>query len=83
MTNQTLVPSTLLECPKCGKHTIVEHRTGVFRCIACDFERNLDEDDDSRSGGRRWNQHKHDSDDENVNPLPLLLVGGILVALLI
>ena len=80
MTNQTLLPSQLLECPSCGRHTIVEHRAGVYRCIACDFERNFDED---MRHPRRGHHGGHHGSDDEVNPLPLLLIGGILVALLI
>lgn len=34
-----------LECPKCGKHSIVSHQTGVYHCLNCDFERNLNFDE--------------------------------------
>lgn len=37
--------STTLECPKCGKHSIVSHQAGVYRCLNCDFERDLSFDD--------------------------------------
>jgi len=33
-----------LECPQCGKHSVVEHQSGVYVCLSCDFEKNLDDD---------------------------------------
>jgi ribosomal protein L37AE/L43A len=33
--------STSLECPQCGKHTIVSYEPGVYKCLGCNFERNL------------------------------------------
>jgi len=87
MTNQTLPPRSLLECPSCGKHTIVEHRAGVYRCIACDFERNLAEEDfNSRRNyrsRRNVNRSGRQEDDETVNPLPLFLIGVVFVILLV
>ncbi len=80
MTNQTLIPGPLLECPSCGKHTIVEHRAGVYRCIACDFERNLEYEDSKFR--RKHHSHSHQKDDD-VNPLPLLLLGVVLILVML
>ncbi|MGC9526309.1 MAG: hypothetical protein ACP5D7_12300 [Limnospira sp.] len=30
-----------IECPKCGKHTVVQRSEAVFQCISCDFKRDL------------------------------------------
>ncbi|MEB3230377.1 MAG: hypothetical protein VKJ64_05155 [Leptolyngbyaceae bacterium] len=87
MTNQTLSPRPLLECPSCSRHTIVEHRTGVYRCIACDFERDLEAEDFNARRNRRSNRnasrYSPEKDDNDVNPLPLFLIGAIFVILLI
>lgn len=32
-----------IECPKCGKHTIVKRSETLFQCICCDFKRDLEE----------------------------------------
>lgn len=33
--------SVSIECPNCGKHSVVQHSETVYRCLACDFERDL------------------------------------------
>jgi len=33
--------SSSLECPKCGKHAIVSHQSGIYQCLNCNFERDL------------------------------------------
>ena len=44
--------SSAIECPKCGKKSIVSHQTGVYQCLNCDFERNLGSAiEDEKSGG--------------------------------
>lgn len=91
MSNSTLSPSVSIECPKCGKHTIVEQPTGTFRCIACDFKRDFSRDDySSKDRGRKRGRNdkksdrrKSGSEEENVNPFPLMLIGGILLILLV
>ena len=92
MSNSTLSPSISLECPKCGKHTIVEQPTGTYRCIACDFKRDFGYEEyqsSKKDRGRNSNRdddrdrRSQDSDEEEVNPFPLLLIGGILIVLLV
>jgi len=34
-------PSATLECPECGKHTVVSYQAGVYKCLNCNFERDL------------------------------------------
>lgn len=36
----TLAPSTV-ECPQCGKHSIVPTADGIYKCLNCDFHRDL------------------------------------------
>ena len=33
--------SHALECPKCGKHSIVQHKSDVYCCLNCGFRRDL------------------------------------------
>lgn len=30
-----------LECPKCGKHTIIQRNHDLFQCLNCDFMRDF------------------------------------------
>lgn len=30
-----------LECPKCGKHTIIQRSNDLFQCLNCDFVRDF------------------------------------------
>ncbi|MEB3177677.1 MAG: hypothetical protein VKL59_01335 [Nostocaceae cyanobacterium] len=30
------------ECPKCGKHTVVQRTESVFQCLSCDFKKDFD-----------------------------------------
>jgi hypothetical protein len=30
-----------LECPKCGKHTIIQRNHDLFQCLNCDFVRDF------------------------------------------
>ncbi|HEY9762956.1 MAG TPA: hypothetical protein V6D07_10545 [Trichocoleus sp.] len=34
----SIVTSASVECPKCGKHSIV-HEDSVYQCLNCDFKR--------------------------------------------
>lgn len=36
----------LLECPKCGKHSIVEASPNRYHCLNCDFQRHILDDAD-------------------------------------
>ena len=31
-----------LQCPQCGQHTVVPRSLSLYQCIACEFERDLD-----------------------------------------
>ena len=30
-----------LECPKCGKHTIIQRSNDLFQCLNCEFKRDF------------------------------------------
>ena len=32
----------LVECPKCGKRSIVQRSSDHYQCLGCDFRKNLD-----------------------------------------
>jgi ribosomal protein S27AE len=31
----------MMECPKCGKHALVERSQDRYQCLWCDFHKNL------------------------------------------
>ena len=33
-----------VECPRCGKHTVVHPQANVYRCINCNFKRDIGRD---------------------------------------
>lgn len=41
--------SDTIECPKCGKHSIVSLRSGEYACLNCDFRRTISDFQSSRS----------------------------------
>lgn len=55
MTSHTITASTTaVECPKCGKLTIVSQPDNSYRCLSCDFHRDFSKDKKrkgSKSGG--------------------------------
>ncbi|MEB3211219.1 MAG: hypothetical protein VKL39_07685 [Leptolyngbyaceae bacterium] len=57
-----------VECPECGRHTIVELSPNIYHCINCNFERNLSEDDHEEKEG---------------NALPILAVIGTILLILV
>ncbi|MGF1495731.1 MAG: hypothetical protein ACFB8W_02740 [Elainellaceae cyanobacterium] len=54
-TNQAFAPGAI-ECPKCGKRTVVLHSADVYQCLNCDFRRDLSE-------------HGEEPDDKKASPL--------------
>lgn len=47
-TPQTMAPSSV-ECPKCGKHTVVELSPSLYRCLNCSFERDFSKSEERES----------------------------------
>jgi ribosomal protein S27AE len=40
-----------LECPRCGKHTIVNHHDGVYQCLNCGFKRDFSDPSSAQEEG--------------------------------
>jgi len=59
-----------VECPKCGKLSIISQPDNSYRCLSCDFQRDFSKDK-KRKGGK--------SD----GILPLVLSGAALLLLLL
>jgi ribosomal protein S27AE len=50
MTSSPITTQTL-ECPKCGKHTIVQHHDGIYQCLNCDFNKDINHQEPTGFGG--------------------------------
>lgn len=48
MALSTLTPSTV-ECPKCGKHSIVATSAGVYDCLNCSFHKSFESEEEASS----------------------------------
>ncbi|MBE9128975.1 MULTISPECIES: hypothetical protein [unclassified Coleofasciculus] len=35
------IKEILIECPKCGKKSVVQRNPDVYQCLACDFSRDF------------------------------------------
>lgn len=62
--------SATLECPECGKHTVVSPEVGVYKCLNCDFERNL-------------NSHSHEETDAGIGKLIFACAGFLITCALL
>lgn len=43
--------SATLEYPQCGKRAVVSYRAGIYRCLSCDFTRDLNYASDTDGKG--------------------------------
>ena len=46
-----------IECPKCGKKTVVQRKEDLYECLSCDFKRDFSElpqQPKSNNGGVFW-----------------------------
>ena len=53
-----------VECPKCGRHTIVQRHQDVFLCLNCDFQRDFSRSTqfrDTKTSSSSKSQTKHSS----------------------
>ncbi|MGQ4649342.1 hypothetical protein [Lyngbya aestuarii] len=39
-----------VECPNCGKNTVIQSQEGIYRCLSCNFERDFSEEPQLESG---------------------------------
>ncbi|MEL6224317.1 MAG: hypothetical protein AAFR31_16910 [Cyanobacteria bacterium J06627_8] len=69
-TSKSLSPPVVqgsVECPKCGRHTIVELSPNIYHCINCNFERDLTHEPDDRKEG---------------NSLPIVAIIGTILLMI-
>lgn len=61
-------PITSVECPKCGKHSVVNHQEGIYHCLNCDAH---------------WNLNAAEHAEPEENPVPFLFGAGIFILTLL
>ncbi|MEB3356401.1 MAG: hypothetical protein VKK04_06720 [Synechococcales bacterium] len=74
-TTQAFAP-TAIECPKCGKHTVVLHAPDLYQCLNCDFRRDLSKDNGDSS-------KEKDKEKEKEQPNALLAIALAIATLLL
>lgn len=42
--------SRMMECPRCGKHALVNHEKTIYQCISCDFRKDISRPHSSQRG---------------------------------
>lgn len=75
MTPVQTISRNSLECPKCGKHTVVEMSRHLYQCISCDFYRELPEDPAK--------DKKSKEKDNGKSGLLLALITGLLILIVL
>lgn len=58
----------VIECPKCGKNTLVQRHADLYHCISCDFEKDLSNNDSYSE------EDEQDRETSGSGILPLLLL---------
>ncbi|MGC9525720.1 MAG: hypothetical protein ACP5D7_09305 [Limnospira sp.] len=65
-----------IECPKCGKRTVINRREDLFECINCEFKRDFSKQT-KKTPPRKPSENNSPLD----NLIPVLITILILVAL--
>jgi len=68
-----------IECPECGKNTVVEVNSHLYQCISCDFYRELS----VNPSKRKRSKHKHHDNDENKGGILSFVIVGLLLLMFI
>ncbi|WP_206043919.1 hypothetical protein [Geitlerinema sp. P-1104] len=63
------------ECPRCGKHSIVQQSDSRWTCLNCGFSKSLS----------HHRNHDHDSDEEDQNGgwFGIVILAGILLVVMV
>ncbi|MGB3491763.1 MAG: hypothetical protein WBA57_03470 [Elainellaceae cyanobacterium] len=62
-----------IECPDCGRHTVVEVNNHLYRCLNCDFYRALSIDPS------QGNRPKKEEEKGNNGIVPMILIGLLML----
>ena len=66
----------VIECPKCGKNTLVKRHADLYQCVSCDFERDFSENDHTQE------EDEADRETSEGGILPLLVLVVLVFAFL-
>lgn len=69
-----------VECPKCGKRTIIQRGPDLYQCLSCDFTRDFSEPVAATSTNpNKPPQQKQETTQEELPPIPIFLLGTAFV----
>lgn len=68
------------ECPRCGRHSIVQESETRWTCLNCNFSKNL-----SHHSSRQGSRHEKfsDSEDENNGWFSIFILAGMLLIVMV
>ncbi len=68
------------ECPRCGRHSIVQESETRWTCLNCNFSKNL-----SHHNSRHNSRHEKslDADDDNGGWFSIFLLAGMLLIVMV
>lgn len=72
-----------LECPECGKNTVVEVNSHLYRCINCDFYRELSVDPSKGNRTKRRSNSRRSDKEEGPPGFLAFIIIGLLMLLFI
>lgn len=67
---------TAPECPRCGRHSIVQESETRWTCLNCNFSKNL-------SYHNSRHEKSSDSDDDNGGWFSIFVLAGMLVVVMV
>ncbi len=68
-----------VECPKCGKHTVVRRNGDMFQCLNCDFRRDFSKFDSSFRKHSKDQQSEQENSGGGIFAIALAILGIIAV----
>ncbi len=69
-----------VECPKCGKRTIIQRGPDLYQCLSCDFTRDFSEAvATTASQTKKPPKQRQETTQEELSPLPIFILGTAFV----